>query len=198
MNFNINLYSGKYAMHCKTHEEAKSFCNYLHSINRDWANGNSYADFTYWKDYKKDTCYSFNTGSYGPYKYYQNKNNYIILEWSEFMNNNTFTKTDLKTGDIVVTKSGKKYIYINGFFVSDNGYLRIEEYNNDLSITPNVSSINDNFKIIKVQRPCDGIQYCKNYWDEAPIIWERKEVEEMTLEEICKALGKEIKIIKSK
>ena len=39
----------------------------------------------------------------------------------------------------------------------------------------------------------DGCYANPNYrgWD-----WERKEVEEMTLEEVCKALGKEIKIVK--
>ena len=196
MNFNINLYSGKYVMHCKTREEAKSFCNYLHSINRDWADGKSYANFTHWENYKEDTCYSFNTGSYGPYKYYQNKNNYIILEWSEFMDNNTFTKTDLETGDIVVKRNGTEYMYINDYFVNNDGYERVEYYNDVLTRNSSYPSIDHD--IVKVKRPSNGYQYRQKFWDEAPVIWERGKVEEMTLEEVCKALGKEIKIVKSK
>jgi hypothetical protein len=30
MNFNIDDYKGKYVMHCKTKEEARSFCDYFH------------------------------------------------------------------------------------------------------------------------------------------------------------------------
>ena len=40
MKFNIDNYKGKYVMHCKTEEEAKIFCKYLHSIGRMWNNGN--------------------------------------------------------------------------------------------------------------------------------------------------------------
>lgn len=158
--------------------------------------------FTYWENYKEDICYSFNTGTYGSYKHFQNKYNYIILEWSEFMNNNnnTFTKADLKFGDIVITRNGIEYMYINDYFVNNYGYNRVGTYSNDLTISSTYPSVKNSCEIIKVRRPINGIQYCQNYWDEAPIIWERKEVEaeEMTLEEICKALGKEIKIIKSK
>ena len=199
MNFNINLYSGKYAMHCKTYEEAKSFCNYLHSMNRQWGSGKSYADFTYWENYEEDTCYSFNTDTYGPYKHFQNQYNYTILEWSEFMNNNnTFTKADLKTGDIVVKRNGTEYMYINDYFVNNYGYDRVGDYNDDLTITSSYPSVRNGCEIVKIKRPHYGVQYCQKYWNEAPTIWERKEVEEMTLKEVCKALGKEIKIVKSK
>lgn len=42
MKFNIDDYKGKYAMHCKTEEEARDFCNYLHSIGRVWNSGGDY------------------------------------------------------------------------------------------------------------------------------------------------------------
>ena len=38
MRFNIEDYKGKYAMHCKTEEAAKDFCNYLDSLGRKWCN----------------------------------------------------------------------------------------------------------------------------------------------------------------
>lgn len=196
MKFNIEDYKGRYAMHCKTIEEAEDFCNYLYSANKYWRNEESYINYTYWEDYKEDTCYAFNFGTYRSYKYFQNQNNYIILEWSKFMNNNTFTKTDLETGDIVVKRNGTEYMYINDYFVNNDGYERVEYYNDVLTRNSSYPSIDHD--IVKVKRPSSGYQYRQKFWDEAPVIWERKEVEEMTLEEICKALGKEIKIIKSK
>ena len=90
-------------------------------------------------------------------------------------------------------------MYINDYFVNNYGYDRVKDYNDELTISFSYPSfVRNSNEIVKIKRSNIGIQYCKNYWDEDPIIWERKEVEEMTLEEICKALGKEIKIIKSK
>ena len=109
-----------------------------------------------------------------------------------------FTKAKLKSGDIVVQRNGTEYMYINDYFVNNCGYNQVEDYNDDLTITSSYPSIRNDYEIVKIKRPNSGDQYCQKYWDEAPIIWERKEVAEMTLEEVCKALGKEIKIVKSK
>ena len=35
-------------------------------------------------------------------------------------------------------------------------------------------------------------------WGDVEVVWKRPEVVEMTLEEVCKALGKNVKIVKSK
>ena len=59
MKFNIDDYKGRYAMHCKTEEEAIDFCNYLHSIGKEWCSGHSYVDVTYYNDYKSKTTYNF-------------------------------------------------------------------------------------------------------------------------------------------
>ena len=42
MKFDINDYKGKYTMHCKTEEEAKDFCEYLHSVGRRWRTDQPY------------------------------------------------------------------------------------------------------------------------------------------------------------
>ena len=52
MKFNIEDYKGKYAMHCKTEEEAKDFCAYLGGIGRKWCDGGSY-DRTNYQRYEK-------------------------------------------------------------------------------------------------------------------------------------------------
>lgn len=77
----------RYAMHCKTAEEAKEFCNFLHKNGRKWLGGKSYSEETYFDTHKEDTAYVFNQGCFGhlrpmtctgqPY--------YDILEFSDFI-----------------------------------------------------------------------------------------------------------------
>lgn len=84
MKFNIDNYKGKYVMHCKTKEEAKTFCKYLHNIGHMWSSGNSYLSENYWSFYKASTCYNFNTDGYGNKQYYEEEG-YTILEMEDFM-----------------------------------------------------------------------------------------------------------------
>lgn len=84
MKFNIDNYKGKYVMHCKTEEEAKTFCKYLHNIGHMWSSGDSYLSENYWSFYKASTCYNFNTDGYGNKQYYEEEG-YTILEMEDFM-----------------------------------------------------------------------------------------------------------------
>ena len=83
MMFNIDDYKGKYVMHCKTEEEAKDFCNFLHSQGREWSTGESYFNETYWNDYEESTCYEFNEDLYCSKRYFKEKG-YTILEMEDF------------------------------------------------------------------------------------------------------------------
>ena len=199
MVFNINEYSGKYGMHCKTEEEAKNFCNYLHNMGRKWCSGSTYFDNTFWDIFKDETVYYFNEGLYGglnpAYEI-----DYKILEWSDFMiMNKKFTKANLKTGDIVLYKNGETGIVNCSFnmIINKEGYNNFSDYSNDLTVATKWTG---NWDIMAVRRPrsSSNCQFSafKNKWGD--LVYERKEVkvEEMTLEEVCKALGKEIKIIK--
>lgn len=199
MTFDINEYSGKYVMHCKTEEEARNFCDYLHSVGRKWRSGTTYFDDTFWDIYKGKTVYYFNEGGYGELDFVCKKD-YKILEWSDFMiMNKEFTKADLRTGDVVLYRNRKTGIVNCGFdmIINKEGYNNFDDYKNNLIVAyPNVS----NWDIMAVRRPrrspdCQFSAF-KNKWGD--LVYERKEVkvEEMTLEEVCKALGKEIKIIK--
>ena len=114
-----------------------------------------------------------------------------------------FTKKDLKNGDVVKLRDERVGIAIpdKDVIVYDSGYSRLSSYTDSLThCGALVTNIDREMDIIAVRRPENSSQ-CHfnglfNYNGE--LVYERKEVEEMTLEEVCKALGKEIKIVKSK
>ena len=194
MKFNINDYKGKYAMHCKTEKEAKSFCNYLHEHGKSWTNGDSYVRRTEWNKYKKDTCYNFNGAAYCDLDYYKCEG-YTILEWADFTNDE-FYKGHLKTGDIIQCRDGKVGI-INadlGMIIFKDGWDDLNNFHYDLTSTHEFHELD----IMAVRRPkdksdCGFRAFELNY---GTLVYEREEVVEMTLAEVCKALGKNIKIIK--
>ena len=192
MKFNINDYKGNYVMHCKTEAEAKDFCRYLNSVGRKWCGDKSYLEKTCYHDYCSDTVYYFNVGTYGSKKHI--KENYTILEWSDFMNNR-FTKADLKTGDVVMQRDGLIQIAICelNMFITPNGWNDMDAFDTDLT-----HEYTEEYDIIAVRRPKEKFECQFNAFNTkyGILVYERKEVEEMTLDEVCKLLGKEIKIIK--
>lgn len=200
MKFNIEDYKGNYVMHCKTEEEAKDFCRYLDSVGRKWINRLSYRQHTNWEVYQSDTYYYFNEGYYAN-KCFCIKENYKILEWSDFMSdNNKFTKADLKSGDVVLTRDGSVGIVCleTEVLIRRDGFSSLYEFTDDFKCI--YSNQEDNFDdIIAIRRPrlpyeCQFCAFAAGYGE---LVYEREdEPEEMTLEEVCKALGKEIKIVK--
>ena len=104
MKFNIDDYKGKYAMHCKTKEEAEDFCRYLDSIGQKWKYGVSYIRKTFWNNWESETAYDFNSADFGRVSDYKN-NGYKILEWSNFMNDTKKKKERIdKVFDILGVK----------------------------------------------------------------------------------------------
>ena len=193
MKFNINEYEGKFVMHCKTEEEAKDFCQYLDSVGRKWCSGDSYIGHTAYKWYEEKTAYNFNEGFYCDTDYYK-KENYTILEWEDFMKR-TFTKENLKTGDIIQRRNGNTEI-VNlelGMFIRRSGWNNLDSIKSDLTCTNGKE-----FDIVAVRRPKEkgDCQFNAFEYKWGTLVYERQEVEEMTLEQVCKLLGKEIKIIK--
>lgn len=194
MKFNINNYPGKYVMHCKTEEEARDFCNYLHSIGESWCTGKSYAECTYYENHKEKTTYNFNENAYSKVDYYIDAN-YTILEWEDFMNNK-FTKADLNTGDIIQQRDGTIGVVnriLEMVTCKNGGWIDLDKFRNDLT-----HSYGKDFDIIIVRRPKSkpdcNFDAINREW--GTLVYERKEVEEMTLAEVCRLLGKEIKIVK--
>jgi hypothetical protein len=190
MKFNIKDYKGKLAMHCKTAEEAKDFCHYMSGIDNDkWR---YFLIHTCYNVYKSNTTYNVRLGLYGDLNDFSKKD-YTILEWSDFMNKE-FTKADLKTGDVVQRRNGKIGI-VNcelGTIISKDGYSNLD------NMRSNLTAPDEQWDIVAVRRPqaknhCQFSAFACEYGE---LVYERKEPEEMTLAEVCRLLGKEIKIVK--
>lgn len=196
--FNLDDYEGKYVMHCKTEEEAKDFCKVLHAYGRKWSGFlySSYLDYTKFDRYKDKTCYYFNEGKFYDLDYAVNRDPdgpYKVLEWSDFMNKE-FTKDDLKNGDVVLRRDGGVDIHINGRFVDQDGRdVGSIFLNRDLSHTDTYDR-----DIMAVIRPVTIEDMSFDAFEKklGRLVYERDETVEMTLEEVCKALGKNIKIVK--
>lgn len=96
------------------------------------------------------------------------------------------SKDDLKNGDIVTLRNGDRLVFVNGEdFIdlsddNDNCLSDIRDLEDDLR--------HDSYEdsdIVKVERP---VEYTT--------VFTREEVKEMTVEEISKALGYEVKVVK--
>lgn len=199
MNFIISDYKdGDTAMHCKTKEECEEFCRYLTSIGRTWRSKAAYTEDTMYREglTTEGIYYLFNSGTYTGSK--RNISIFAnILEWEDFKLD-PFTKVNLKTGDVLVCKNKEKCIVnkeLDGL-IAQRGYNTLIQYNEGLENT-----CNDQLTIMKVYRP-RGMSQCRfdaKEGYEGDLMFDRDRdfgVVEMTVEEICKALGKNIKIIK--
>jgi hypothetical protein len=90
MEFNWEEFisSNNIAVHCATEEQATDFCKQMHEHGLKWNTGEqSYLKKTYWKAYRKETCYT-GYGTYADLEHYKN-NNYTILEWSNYEKENS-------------------------------------------------------------------------------------------------------------
>lgn len=104
------------------------------------------------------------------------------------------TKSDLKSGMIIETRDGERYITIvkedceiNFMNLQGGTYLDDCELLDDM--TDNIDNTYDIMKIYKMDYTLNDCKITQN------LIWERKEVKEMTIKDIEKELGYNIKII---
>ena len=190
MKFDINDYKGKYVMHCKTEEETREFCDYIERF------GIHYLASKTFRDFNANTCYNFNFGRYSDKDYYES-NGYTVLEWSDFTTE--FTKSDLKNGMIVEYENGCKRMVLNGNLLGlEIGHMSLDCFDDDLKSTYDTKLNINKVYVCNTNDPSGLTDLFDN--DNLALIWEREEEKpepvEMTLEEICAALGKEIKIVK--
>lgn len=100
---------------------------------------------------------------------------------------NVNKKEDLQNGDIVTLRNGDRLMYLDDYFTDlcndhNNSVCVLNDLDDDLSCHIE-KPVND---VMKVERP---VRYVE--------VFERTEkVKEMTLKEVCDALGYEVKIIK--
>lgn len=84
--FNFGQWKNKrVVMHCKTKEEAISFCKEMHNAGLKWANNLEYVSDNLWDVEKEKMCYDFNNGEYSDIDYYKQEG-YEILEFSDIYN----------------------------------------------------------------------------------------------------------------
>lgn len=173
--------NNKIAVHCKTEEEAKDFCNQMYEHGMKWKDSDSYLGITYWDRYRDKTCYN-NHGGYNSYGYYE-KEKYKILEWSDYMKKE-FTKSDLKDGMVVAYANGERRLVLNNFLIGKDGYFDLSNYSENLKdINSSDRDIVRVFKI-KIVTTLDYIFRTENL----ELIWERTETKRMTAEEMRQKL----------
>ena len=115
-------------------------------------------------------------------KFYQLKEDKEKYSFSdEMLEPIKFTKSDLRYGDKLTLRNGKVGIYTGDETYIDG--LCNCHINNDLT---NNGSCGSELDIVKVERP-------RKY----KTVYEREKVREMTVEEISKELGYEVKVVKS-
>lgn len=97
------------------------------------------------------------------------------------------TKDDIKEGDIITLRNGDRLLIDADKDVSDlsgknnNPVYSLYCFENDMTYRDG----NSNYDIVKVERP---VEYS--------IVYDKEVVREMTVEEISKALGYEVKVVK--
>jgi hypothetical protein len=112
--------------------------------------------------------------------------------------NGKFTKEDLRTGDVILRKDGGVEIVnceLGMLICSNGGWNDLKDIKDDLTSVYR----NKNWDVVEVRRPKEKCDCCFDAMKidrRGTLVYERKEVEEMTLAEVCRLLGKEIKIIK--
>jgi hypothetical protein len=117
-----------------------------------------------------------------------------IIKWSDYMKYKNFTKANLESGMVVECRNGKRFLVLRDKLLNGTRWRAIENYTSELKECVNGTYPYD---IMKVYDTIGVTSLAGVFVDDNLIlIWERKEVEEMTLEEVCRLLGKEIKIVK--
>lgn len=108
-----------------------------------------------------------------------------------------FTKLDLKTGDLILRADGVTGIVNRelGTIITKNDWVDLDNYNADLTYLNDKST----FDILEVRRPLSKSDCQFTAFDHklGCLVYERNPVEEMTLDEVCKLLGKKIKIVEN-
>lgn len=117
--------------------------------------------------------------------------------WPEIAFEQLPPKALIQTGSIVECKNGEKYIFLNGRFMNKSGETcmsadGLDEFDDNLN-TASLQPLCEIEKIYASSALVLNELFEQNYLS---VIWERKKEREMTLEEIEKALGHPVKIVK--
>lgn len=178
------------AVHCKTEEEAKDFCEQMHEKGMRWSDGETLLENTVWYVHGEKTCYVYGV-SFSHYRWAKKKG-HRILEWGDYMQKE-FTKADLKSGMVVEYRDGDRRLVIDKYLIGKNTHYELSPYNENLEDEYPRLTIMKVFKIRQraiLERILDD--------DNLELIWERTEPKKMTIEEMRQKLeeltGEEIEV----
>lgn len=121
----------KICVHCKTEEEANDFCKKMKKHGMVWCDGMSYIENTMWEKYGSNTIY-LNDGTFGHISFVYDEDDWKVLEWSGYMKEEVFTKSDLKDGMIVETKEPCLYLVLNKRLLCETSWIGLNSYKDDL------------------------------------------------------------------
>lgn len=190
---------GEIAVNCKTEHEAKTLIEWCYNNGMRWSGESSVS--TFWERYGKRTCYICspvdNLIFYDDDKTLKCSGKKIVPFSKMF--DGKFTKDDLKTGMRVELRNGQQFLvlldyettsYGKGAFVRDNGFMSIRTYDDNLIMR---NDRDKQYDVMKVFKPSSDSSVL--YFEHAVLVWERTEPKELTLSEVSKLLGYDVKIV---
>ena len=182
-NFDWDLFkTGSIVVLCNTREKNNEFLREATNHNIEvYNNYDSYLEHTCYR------CDNYNVLMYGS-ELYCELNGFTIIEWNEFPN--------LKEGMVIKTRNGQKFYIRNHYQYgliasSEKRWIKCSGYDNELYLKDQELK---EFDIMEIY-DTDAVTIETLFEDsDLTLIWEREPAEEMTLKEVCEALGKKIKI----
>lgn len=207
--FNIANYKDnperKFGMLCKTEDEAKTFCNYLDNLSKQWLSTRSYAEETHWDN--EPIVYYFNCDTHKPLGELIHESDDIILtfsdfDWSLYQHSNptcTFQLDDLKDGQIVKVRSGEKYIKIKNYLINLIRSISVVFYAQ--SLESRVDRYNDIIAVYELDSPVSLDTLLQGACSEQCLtrIWSREDEKpiELTVDILEDYFGHPIKIVEN-
>lgn len=152
MDKRIERIKGKgIAVNVKTKKEYINLMKFFERNGIKWVSEKKPTELDYYEIYKDETCIELcNCGLVREKKSYYEREDNKILSFQEFIKKeDSFTKADLRNGDIVTLRNGEKGEYLEFNGVYDTG-LKKNNINSDLT---NNGNLGERLDIIKVERP---------------------------------------------
>lgn len=192
----------KCGVHCKTSEEAQKFIELASKQGMKWTHSGIYE--TNWKYNKADTYYAHKDNlKYGNIN--ANLHNLPVFDFSDSYNKLCCLIDLIEDGMIVETADLRRYLVLtkDGQRILSNYYMYIpfDRYDKELHYYNQITGFPvPNHDIIAIYKmSCNTLGYLfdddeEEFQEQAKVIWEREDIEFMTLEQVCKKLSKKIKI----
>lgn len=200
MNIIEQFNNGTVEVNCRTKEESDKFLKILDLHDIKWVAGGEMPSSLQelWIIHEKNTHYACIEGElcYGTCDRSMN-----CITFEEFMEEynkmKKFTKDDLKVGMLVEIRSGQRAIvmptkYGELYFMFRNDSAKLDMFDENLKCVTDLKHLD----IVRVYNlPHGKTSYYDLYSSYRDLLWERKEIKEMTIDEISEALGYKVKVV---